>query len=233
MSDPQTRPIRVLIVDDHKSFAWGVSKLIDGERPGMEVVGKAFDRASALALTRSERPDVVLLDIALGPESSLDFLPQLLDEAPSRVLILTGEENPAVHERAVELGASGVVLKAEEPEVILRAIEKVHQGELWLDRAATARVFAKLARGGNDRREVDGEAFKMSKLTPKEREVIRALSQTPGNTTEEIAARLNMSPKTLTNHLTSIYSNLGIEPPNSRLKLFMYAKAHGLDRPAS
>lgn len=224
-----TKPIRVMLVDDHKSFLWGVNKLIESEKSKMEVVGQARNRAEALSLAQKARPDVILLDLDLGRESSLDFLPDLLKESVARVLILTGVTDPKIHDRAIELGASGVVLKEESAEIILKAIEKVHGGELWLDRGATARVFAEFSRRSQSPQGGSDEA-KISSLTPKEREVIHMVVTEGGATNKQIADRLNMSIKTLSNHLTVIYDKLGVE---NRLGLFMYATKHDLDKPSS
>ena len=137
---PPKKPIRVLLVDDHQTVLWGLSRLIEGERPRMELAGQARDRAGLFELARRERPDIILLDLDLGDENSLDFLPDLVQEIDAYVLILTGARERDLHERAVKAGASGVVLKDEPVETIVKAIEKVCGGELWLDRAMAGRV---------------------------------------------------------------------------------------------
>ncbi len=158
--------IRVLLVDDHKSFLWGLNRLIEGERPRMEVVGSASNRADAFALAPATQPDIILLDLDLGDGvRSLDFLPDLLRETQARVLILTGVREREVHDTAIERGARGVVLKDEPAEVILKAIEKVHAGEYWLDRAAAGRAIER-SRGGTQKRERAQEHDGLAELTP-------------------------------------------------------------------
>ena len=224
MTTTPTKSIRVLLVDDHKTLLWGLVKLIDGERPRMTVVGAATNIMEAMEAARHERPDVILLDVDLAGESSLDRLPELLKATKAQVLVLTGVRDPEIHDRAVRQGARGVVSKEEPAEVILKAIEKIHAGELWLDRASTGRVFSQLART-NGAALSDPEAEKIAQLTPRERDVIRAIVTSSPSSNKKIAGQLNMSESTLRNHLTSIYSKLGLA---NRLELFMYALSHDL-----
>jgi DNA-binding NarL/FixJ family response regulator len=216
--------IRVLLVDDHNSLLWGLTKLIDGEKPRMEVVGTASTRAEAFAEAAEKRPDIILLDIDLGDDgSTLNFLPDLLRESDARVLMLTGVRESDVHDRAVELGAKGVVLKQESAEVIVKAVEKVHGGEYWLDRAATGRVLDRKA--GAAQKGAAQRPVGIDELTPTELRVIEEVVRLASNTSKEIADSMNMSVKTLNNHLTSIYSKLRVK---NRLDLFIYAIKHGL-----
>lgn len=115
-------PIAVLLVDDQPAILWGLEKLIGGEWPRMTVAGKACDRFVALRLATTVQPDVILLDLDLAGDLSLDFLPQLLDRSPARVIIFTCLRDRALHERALQRGACGVVLKDEPARVLLEAI---------------------------------------------------------------------------------------------------------------
>jgi len=115
-------PISVLLVDDQPAMLWGLEALIGGERPRMTVAGKAYDRNTALRLAAAVQPHVIVLDLDLAGDLSLDFLPELLSLSPARVLILTCLRDRALHERALQGGASGVVLKDEPAEVLLDAI---------------------------------------------------------------------------------------------------------------
>lgn len=223
-SPDSNTPIRVLVVDDHKIMLWGLEHLIDGEKPNMQVIGKASNKTEVLAFLKLSKPDVVLMDIDLNGENSLDFLEELLQESQARVLVLTASQDPVVHQRAIISGASGVVLKSENADVILRAIKYVHAGELWFDRAATSRLLrslnAPVLRFGQAT-----QLSKMAKLTPKERQVISAMAIIPGARNKAVADRLCMSEHTLRNHLTGIYAKLDLE---NRLELCMYAIEHKL-----
>lgn len=217
-------PIRVLLVDDHKTMLWGLERLIEGEQPRMQVIGKATNKIETFVILKLSKPDVILLDIDLNGENSLDFLEELLQESQARVLVLTASQDPVMHQRAIINGASGVVLKNENAEVILRAIQYVHAGELWFDRAATSRLLRSL----NAPVPTFSKATELSRiatLTPKERQVVIAMALIPGARNKVVADRLCMSEHTLRNHLTGIYAKLDLE---NRLELCMYAIEHKL-----
>ena len=111
-----------MLVDDQPAMLRGLQLLIDGESPRMAVVGMGGDRATALEIAARAQPDVILLDLDLAGELSLDFLPELLCLSPARVLIFTGMQDHALHERALRDGACAVVRKEESAEVLLQAI---------------------------------------------------------------------------------------------------------------
>ena len=125
---PNAAPIAILLVDDQPAMLWGLEMLIAGESPRMAVVGKAADRDAALRIAAQAQPDVILLDVDLAGESSLDFLPELLCLCTARVLIFTGMQDHALHARALRDGACGVVQKEESAEALLQAIVRAHQG---------------------------------------------------------------------------------------------------------
>lgn len=224
MPTPSPAPIRVMLVDDHRSVLWGLEKLIESNQPAMEVVGTAATHAEALALLERAQPDVVLLDMDLGTESGLDLIPELLARSRAQVLILTGVRDRSVHDKAVLAGARGVVLKEASADSILTALRKVHAGQIWLDRESTGRIFVELSRrGGNDA--VDPDRQRIATLTAREREIVAAIAANTGATAHAVAGQLHLSEHTLRNHLTSIYDKLGV---SNRLELFAYALKHNL-----
>jgi two-component system, NarL family, nitrate/nitrite response regulator NarL len=218
------QPIRIVLIDDHRTLLWGLERLIEGEHPRMQVVGAATNCRDGLAIVHDTRPDVVLLDIYLGIEDGIDAVPELLDRGAARVLVLTGEGDAAMHDKAVIAGARGVIGKDHDPDDILKAIEKVHGGELWLDRISTSRVFTQLSRRRSEE-DNDPEQQKISLLTPRERSIVREMVFHAGATTKAIADKLFISDRTLRNHLTSIYGKLGVA---NRLELLVYASKRGL-----
>ena len=215
-------PIGVYLVDDHKCMVWGLERLVAGEQPRMRVAGKAHNRRDALEGIRLAAPDVVLLDLDLGGHSSLDFLPELLELTTARIIVLTGNRDTEVLARAVTLGARGVVLKDEPADVLVKAIDCVHRGELWLERATMTRMLdlLKLPRDGAALPTADGDA-----LTPKERQIVSAIVERRGANSKAVAAGLFISDHTLRNHLTTIYRKLDVR---NRLELVMYALENGL-----
>ena len=218
----ETKSIRVVHIDDQLLFRVGIRSLI-GHSESIQVVGDAGTRAEALTLVQSVQPDVILLDLTLRGESGLDFIPDLMEAAErAKVLILTGVSDPGMHRKAVRLGAKGLVLKDTPVEVLTKAIEKVHAGEVWLDRTTTAAVLDELS-CKKDAQRLDPEEVKIGALTEREREVISAVGE--GFKNKQIGERLFISDVTVRHHLTSIYGKLGV---SDRLELVIYAYRHGL-----
>jgi DNA-binding NarL/FixJ family response regulator len=159
----------------------------------------------------------------------LDEIPNLLARSRAKILVLTGIRDESLHDKAVLAGASGVVEKEAPAETILAAIEKVHEGQLWLDRVATGRIFLEFSRE-SAAQIVDPERAKISSLTEREREVVAISATHAGANAKAIAEMLYISEHTLRNHLTSIYEKLQVA---TRLALFAYAHRHGLTKPPS
>jgi DNA-binding NarL/FixJ family response regulator len=219
--------IRIMLVDDHKTLLWGLSKLIDSESRQMLVVGTARDCESALAVAAEVMPDVILLDIDLGGTNSLDIMPSLLARANgARILVLSGTRDRELLDKAIMLGARGVVSKDEPAETVLKAIEKVHEGELWLDSSALSRVFDAMRNPQATRRQ-DPELEKISQLTAKERRICSLIAGGGGAVNKALAQQLFISEHTLRNHLTQIYHKLGV---SNRLDLYVFATKHHLDQ---
>ena len=221
----QPGTIRVMLVDDHRSVIWGLQRLIDGEMPRMRVVATVQDAKEAAEVLAREQVDVILLDLDLGGSSGIDAIPELLARSKARVLILTGMRDQAMHDRAVLAGASGVIGKENSAETILKAIVKAFQGELWLDREATGRIFVELSR--REQASADPEQERVATLTPRERQIVVEMASDAAATPRAIAAKLCISEHTLRNHLTSIYDKLGV---SGRLELWALAARHGLNR---
>jgi DNA-binding NarL/FixJ family response regulator len=222
MSASHSSEIRVILIDDHTLVRAGLSMLLNSQA-GIRVVGEAADRASAIEVIRRERPDIVLLDPELGTEQSIHFLPELLAAGHStRVILLASKPDPPVHHEAVRLGAVGIVLKEQSPQVLFKAIHKVYAGEVWLDRAMMASVLAELGRRRSDGH-LDPEAVKIATLTDRERDVVALIGE--GLKNKHIAERLSISETTVRHHLTSIFDKLGVA---DRLELMKYAYEHDL-----
>lgn len=117
-------PIRVLLVEDHDHVLWGLGKLIEGEWPRMRVAGYARSTSEALAALRGRAVDVVVLDLFLGRENSLDHLPAPIAACGAAFVVLTGNRDPALHGRAVQSGAQAVLPKEGPADALLREIER-------------------------------------------------------------------------------------------------------------
>jgi DNA-binding NarL/FixJ family response regulator len=214
--------IRVAIIEDHAIVRAGIRMLIERE-PGIEVVSEATTATEALA-GKSARPDIILLDIRLRAELGLDVLPRLLKQfAPAKVLVLTAVEDPETQLLAIEAGASGVVMKEQSPEVLVKAIQAVSLGEPWIGSALSTAALHKLSRARSERAREDPEAAKIALLTPREREVIATVRR--GLNGAGIARELKISEATVRHHITSILSKLEV---TNKLELAVYAFHHGL-----
>ena len=208
-------PIRVMLVDDHKTMLWGLEKLINGAATPMEVVATASDIGSALALVETLTPDVIVLDVDLGGSCS------------TCAMMFSGTRDQEVLTRAVRSGARGVLGKEASAEVLVDSISRVHRGELCLDQALLGSMLGALPKPAPV---AEPEAGKIAMLTQKERKIVNMMVEGNGALNKEIAQRAFISEQTLRNHLTSIYGKLDVA---NRLELYVYATRHGLASPVN
>ncbi|MGJ7499448.1 LuxR C-terminal-related transcriptional regulator [Variovorax sp. ZT5P49] len=222
---PVAHPIGVLLVDDHQTMLWGLSRLIDGEQPRMRVVGTASCCDDAVATSDDLAPDVIVLDLDLDGRCAIDILPRLLSNEVSRVVVLTAEREQRTLDLAVLHGARGVMRKDAPAQQVLEAIERVYRGELCVDAQTMGRVFSELTSTKKPPK-ADPEAARLASLTQKEREIVRIVVAGSGASNKALAEKLFVTEHTLRNHLTSIYQKLGV---TNRLELYIYAVKHQLD----
>ena len=218
-------PIRIFIIEDHAIVRAGLRMLLENtQRIG--VVGEAPNVSNLLSSPASICPDVILLDLDLGVENGMSFISTLLTRfSPVRILVLTASNETEIHLQAVQAGASGVVLKEQAPEMLIRAVECVHAGEAWLGSALMSAVLSEFSRRSQNRRPDPG-SDKIARLTPREREVIALISE--GLHSDRIAQQLQISEGTVRNHLTSILAKLEL---SNRFELAVFAFRHHLHRP--
>ena len=217
------KPITVVLVDDHPTVLRGLEWLINAERPAMSVVGTATTIDEACRLRAELLPDVLILDLDLGGRNGADAIAQLIADERTAVLILTGVRDPERHWAAILAGARGVVPKEADAALIVKAIRKVHAGEIWLDRHSSQMVLSTLA---SQARSPPLDSV-IATLTSRQRDVILALSTNPGAPAKQVAALLGISEHTLRNHLSSIYEKVGV---STRLGLHEFAQRHRLAR---
>ena len=203
--------------------AWGLERLMGAPASRLRCVGVAHSGAEAVLQVDAWRPDVVLFD--LDGEDGTESLADLHASTQAKVLALTSSPHTAEHDAAILAGARGVVDKREAPEVLLTALEKVYQGESWIDRSATGRIFMELARQRTGVRREDPDKARIAQLTPRERQMVEALAQDAASPGKVLAQRLHISENTFRNHLTSINSKLGV---SNRVELYAFALKHGL-----
>lgn len=214
--------IQILLVDDHSVVRTGLRMLLENHK-GLNVVGEAGGVDDALKIVNEVRPDVILLDLDLGGDSGVDLMPHLLEatDNQSRVILLTGLQDPDVHREAVRRGALGLVKKDQAADTLVKAIEKVYAGEIWLERTMTANIFKEFSSATYQRG--NPEELKIASLTDRERDVICLIGE--GMKNKDIADSLFISESTVRHHLTSVYDKLGV---SDRLELVIYAFKHDL-----
>ena len=220
---PSAIAIRLLLVHDSQLIIWALEKLAESADSGMAVVGKIDNAGGALQAARQLRPDVVLVGLGLG-NPALNLIPRLVKLRQVRVIALAHVHDEQVSDRAVIGGARGLLHQEDSVGTIVKAIRKVHAGELWLDRATSGRIFGLLTQ---DDASVDPDSAKIASLTLRERNIIVALGRAASARHRVIADLLGMSEHTLRNHLSKIYSKLDV---TGHFELYLYAKRHGLDQ---
>ncbi|SDK05582.1 response regulator [Streptomyces indicus] len=224
--------IRVLLADDQALLRSAFKVLVDSE-PDMEVVGEASDGAEAVALARSERADVVLMDIRMPGTDGLAAT-RMISEDPElsqvHVVMLTTFEVDEYVVQSLRAGASGFLGKGSEPEELLNAIRVAADGEALLSPVATKGLIAKfLAQGGSSQSDGDeggAHAERLAQLTGREREVLVQVAG--GLSNDEIAERLSVSPLTVKTHVNRAMAKLGAR---DRAQLVVIAYESGLVRP--
>ncbi|HEX7895135.1 MAG TPA: response regulator transcription factor [Terriglobales bacterium] len=207
-----TQPIRIIIADDHAIFRDGLRRLL-ATQPDFDVVGEASDGKEAITLAQQLKPDVLLLDLAMPRVPGMEVLRELSrEETPVRTLLLTAAIQPFAVTTALQLGARGIVLKASPPEMLLKSIRSVHEGQFWVG----SEPVSSWARTGQGSSNAYG-------LTSREIEIISAIKQ--GSSNREIAGQLAISEETVKRHLSNIYAKLGV---SSRLELAVLASEQHL-----
>jgi DNA-binding NarL/FixJ family response regulator len=224
--------IRVLLADDQALLRSAFRVLVDSESD-MEVVGEASNGAEAVELARSERADVVLMDVRMPGTDGLAATRRISadpDLAGVRVVMLTTFEVDEYVVQSLRAGASGFLGKGSEPEELLNAIRVAAAGEALLSPAATKGLIAKfLAQGGSsDDQDGSGAAHaeRLAALTGREREVLVQVAG--GHSNDEIAERLTVSPLTVKTHVNRAMAKLGAR---DRAQLVVIAYESGLVRP--
>jgi NarL family two-component system response regulator LiaR len=214
-------PIRVLIVDDHAVVRLGQRALIETE-PGMEVVGEAADGDQAVDLTRSLRPDVILLDLAMPHKGGIEAIGEIKEENPkARILVLTSfAEDDKVY-AAIKTGALGYLMKDASPGEILTAIREVYRGEPSMSPSIAQKLMRELQRPPD-------LPPTEEPLTVREVEVLKLVAQ--GLPNQEIAETLVISERTVSTHVSNILNKLHLA---NRTQAAIYAWREGLAQPES
>jgi DNA-binding NarL/FixJ family response regulator len=194
-----TKPITVLIADDHPVVRQGLQVLLSVQ-DDIDVVGEAADGAQAVALATELDPDVILLDLKLPVMDGVAVLNELRDAGlRARALVLTSAADRGLETLAVQAGAAGFLYKDVDPDALVRALRSVHDGHTLL----APEVAAALLRSSSPA--VRG----IGALTGREREVLAQIAQ--GRSNREIARLLQVSEKTIKTHVSAVLAKLGVQ----------------------
>ena len=199
-----TRPLSLLIVDDHEVVRQGLAALL-GRRPEFHVVAEAGTVAEAVAAARKFRPDLVIMDVRLPDGSGIEACREIRAELPdTRVVILTSYPDEDAVLSAIIAGASGYLLKQVRARDLVAALEAVGRGESLLDPAVTGRVLERVRRIA-----MADQPDELAQLTSQEQKILLLVAE--GKTNKEIAAEVFLSDKTVKNYVSSILAKLNLE----------------------
>jgi DNA-binding NarL/FixJ family response regulator len=206
-----------LIADDHPLFRKGMHRLLDSVT-GIEVVGEATEGEEAIALAERRQPDVTLMDINMPGMNGIEATRRILHVSPFvGVLVLTMYEDDDSVFAAMRVGARGYLLKGVDQAEVLRAINAVSRGEAIFSPSIARRLIHYFSTLEKTVSRVFPE------LTDREREVLTLIAQ--GHTNAAIAEKLVLSPKTVRNHVSTIFSKLQVA---SRAEAIIRARDAGL-----
>lgn len=207
--------MRIVLADDHQLVLEGLRSLIEAE-PDMEVLATAKDGGQCLDAVKRHQPDVVVLDLEMGPMGGLQCLEQIRTQHPAvRVLVLTAYSDGESMRAALEGGAAGFALKTEPPQQTVASIRQVYRGQL---------VFPLAARRWLLRTPALAEP---TQPTDREMEILALVSE--GLTNAQIARRLRVSDNTVKFHLQNVYLKLGVR--NRTEAAAYYLRTRGASRP--
>lgn len=212
---------RVLIVDDHPLFRDGLKSLVE-RSAGYQTVGEAGSGAEALRLAQELKPDLITMDVSLPDMSGIEAVREITMVLPGvKVLMLSMYPKFDYVAEAFKAGARGYVVKETTSARLIQAMDALCNGEYFLDGQVSQDIVAKLMAASGKEATVQDERYGL--LSPREQQVMRLVAE--GVPSREIAARLNLSLKTVENHRANLMKKLDV---HSKMELVRYAARLGL-----
>jgi DNA-binding NarL/FixJ family response regulator len=192
---------RIVLVDDHRMVLNGYQLMLDAE-PDLSVCATATSAPEALDIIEREKPDLVVTDLTMGGRGGLDLIKDLVAMHPAlKILVCSMHDETLYAERALRAGAKGYVMKDSDGPTFLAAIRRVLSGQIYMSEKLSARVLDAFAVA-----RPRGSQSPLEKLSDREFEVFQLFGE--GKTAKEIAAQLNLSPKTISVHRDHIKEKL-------------------------
>lgn len=217
--------IRVFVISNFSLLVGSIKHLLESNPQRFFLAGSSekYDQAAA-DLALSPDIDLVLLDIDSEPEGVLPLINTLRQVSEAKILLITRLSNMALQDKAIMAGARGIADQSINPAMLLTAIEKINQGEIWLSKMATGRIFVNMLSTDNYAAN-ETPSSKVSLLTEREREIVTFVASNSGKSGKTLAQKLHISESTLRNHLTVIYQKLEVA---NRHGLTAFAFQNGL-----
>lgn len=186
--------IKVLIVDDHPIMLVGIAAIVHAQ-PGMSVIGQASCAEQAIAMHRSLRPDIMLLDLRLPDRNGVEVIREVIAESPAaRIVVLTTYEGDEDIHRALQAGARGYLIKGLPHQTLVQALRRVHAGQKFIPRVVNETLSTRVPK---------------TELSPRERQVLQLIFAGKGN--REIAEELMIKEATVKTHVGLILTRLNVE----------------------
>lgn len=202
------KKIRVLIADDQMLMRQGLETLLELE-PDLQVVGQASDGAEAVELVEQLKPHVVLMDVRMPRMNGVDATRQIRARAPeTQVIILTTFDDDEYVFEGLRAGAMGYLLKDVSAEDLTDAIRRVARGEALIQPSIARKVVSEFARLGAPEKKTAAHSELLDPLSERELEILKLLAQ--GMSNREIAETLFITEGTAKNHVSNIFSKLGV-----------------------
>lgn len=213
--------LRILLADDHTVMLSGLRALLERQN-NFEIVGEAENGRTAVSLSASLLPDIVIMDVGMPLLNGIEATKALLKESPSTgVIILSMHSDEAYVLRSLQAGARAYLLKDSAAPDLLSAIDAVSHGKSFFSPAIRHLLAEDYVRVLRQKGAVDSYEL----LTMREREILQLLAE--GKTNKEVAAALHISPYTVETHRSNILEKLGLHSP---AELILYAVRKGIIR---
>ena len=213
------KPIKVLIVDDERTFGEALELALAREKD-LRIVDVATDGLEAVRAVSEHGPDVVIMDVAMPGMSGIEATRRIKEAKPDAlVLILSGYEDEHMLARAVQAGATGLLRKTEAITVVASTVRRAHRGEALHDEDE---VEVAMRRFRHRRNNDDDAKQRLDRLTPRELQVLGLMAQ--GRRPADVARTLGVSPNTLRTHTQNVLTKLGV---HSKTEALMLAVRHG------